>query len=50
LREIAVGRLEGYTARELAARIGVTERTIQRKIKLIYERWKKELLDRAELA
>jgi DNA-directed RNA polymerase specialized sigma24 family protein len=41
LRDIATATLEGYTVSEVAARLKVTSRTIQRKICLIREKWAK---------
>lgn len=38
LRTIAVARLEGFTNGEIAVRLRVTERTVERKVRLIRER------------
>jgi RNA polymerase sigma factor (sigma-70 family) len=38
LRTVAVARLEGFTNGEIAARLRVTERTVERKLRLIRER------------
>lgn len=38
LQTIAVARLEGFTSREIAARLRVTERTIERKLRIVRER------------
>lgn len=43
LRSIAVWKLEGYTHVEIAAKLGVTPRTIIRKLSLIREDWSEEL-------
>jgi RNA polymerase sigma factor (sigma-70 family) len=41
LRQIALGKLEGWTNREIADRHGCTERTIERKLERIRARWTK---------
>jgi DNA-directed RNA polymerase specialized sigma24 family protein len=38
LRTIAVAKLEGFTSGEIAGRLRVTERTVERKLRLIRER------------
>lgn len=43
LREIAVLRIEGHTVEEIATRIGIGRRAIERKLKLIRSKWKHEL-------
>lgn len=43
LRSIAVWKLDGYTHEEIAAKLGVTPRTIIRKLCLIREDWSEEL-------
>ena len=43
LRQIALDRLSGYTNEEIAERQQVSVRTIERKLKLIREDWKKTL-------
>jgi DNA-directed RNA polymerase specialized sigma24 family protein len=40
LRSIALWRMEGYTAEEIAARLGCTRRTVVRKLEMIREAWK----------
>jgi DNA-directed RNA polymerase specialized sigma24 family protein len=45
LRSIAIWKLEGYTEKELAAMLGCTERTIQRKLQLIRAIWQEEEVD-----
>ena len=42
LRQIALGKLEGWTNREIADRQGCTERTIERKLERIRARWTKD--------
>src|SRR5262249_55922570 len=42
LREIAVRKLEGYTTAEIAAMLGRTVRSIERKTKLIRAIWSQE--------
>jgi DNA-directed RNA polymerase specialized sigma24 family protein len=43
LRQIARRRLEGYTNREIAAELGVIERTVERRLQLIRSLWGEEL-------
>ena len=39
LRKIAVARMEGYTNREIASRLGCTERTVERRLRYIRVIW-----------
>jgi len=41
LRAVAVGKMEGYTNDELAARLNVAPRTIERKLRIIRGIWEK---------
>jgi DNA-directed RNA polymerase specialized sigma24 family protein len=41
LRAVAVGKMEGYSNPELAARVGVAPRTIERKLQIIRAIWEK---------
>jgi len=41
LRSVAVGKMEGYTNEELAARLHVAPRTIERKLRIIRGLWEK---------
>jgi len=43
LRQIAELRLDGFSSSEIAKKLGVTERTIQRKLDLIRKAWHREL-------
>ncbi len=43
LRRIAVWKLEGYTADEVAERLGCTRRSVQRKLALIRREWCDEI-------
>jgi DNA-directed RNA polymerase specialized sigma24 family protein len=43
LRRVAVWKLEGYTADEVAARLGCTRRAVQRKLNLIRREWCAEI-------
>ncbi|MCG8587329.1 MAG: ECF-type sigma factor [Pirellulales bacterium] len=43
LRRIANARIEGYTVAEIADQLSVTTRTVERKLKLIRNRWGEEL-------
>lgn len=43
LRRVAVSRLDGYTTAEIAERLGVTVRSVERKLRLIRETWQLEL-------
>lgn len=42
LRTIALAKMEGYTNEEIATRLGVAPRTIERKLQLIRELWEPE--------
>jgi DNA-directed RNA polymerase specialized sigma24 family protein len=42
LRNVAVWRLEGFTNDEIAQRLGISERTVERKLKLIRQEWSEE--------
>ena len=42
LREIAALKLEGYTSGEIARKLGVVERTVERKLGLIRAHWRPE--------
>lgn len=44
LREIAVGKMEGYSNSELAEKYGCSERTIERRLRLIREKCQQEFL------
>ena len=45
LRDIAVGKMEGFSNAELAQKLGCSERTIERRIKLIRQKISKDLLN-----
>lgn len=45
LRTVAVDRLEGYTNNEIAERLGISVRTVERKLSLIRKKWTHELED-----
>lgn len=47
-RRVAELRLEGYSNDEIAAQLGVTTRSIERKLKIIRTQWTKELGEDAE--
>jgi DNA-directed RNA polymerase specialized sigma24 family protein len=42
LREVAVAKMEGYTNAEIAARLGVVERTVKRRLETIRVIWSKK--------
>jgi DNA-directed RNA polymerase specialized sigma24 family protein len=42
LRAVALAKLEGYTNEEIAARLGVVERTVARRLRLIRRLWAAE--------
>ena len=42
LRKIAVAKMEGYNNAEIAAQMNCSERTIERRLKLIRDKWKQE--------
>jgi DNA-directed RNA polymerase specialized sigma24 family protein len=48
LRRVAVMKIQGYTHEEIAAALGISRRSVIRKVNLIRERWAAEL-DRLEL-
>jgi DNA-directed RNA polymerase specialized sigma24 family protein len=43
LRRIAEARIEGYTASEIAERLSIPQRSVERKLKLIRDQWSREL-------
>jgi RNA polymerase sigma factor (sigma-70 family) len=45
LREIAVLRIDGYAVSEIAQKMNIGERAVERKLQLIRAKWKRELLD-----
>ncbi|MCI0682205.1 MAG: ECF-type sigma factor [Gemmataceae bacterium] len=46
LRQVALGKMEGYTNEELAAKLGLTCRSIERKLNRIRTLWLRESLPR----
>lgn len=48
LRELAVTKLEGYSNAELAQRFGCSERTIERRLHLIREKFQQEMIGNDE--
>jgi DNA-directed RNA polymerase specialized sigma24 family protein len=45
LRTIVVLRIEGYLVSEIAERLSISERTVERKLQLIRDKWARELTD-----
>jgi RNA polymerase sigma factor (sigma-70 family) len=45
LREIAILRIEGYNVAEIAQKLAIGTRAVERKLQLIRAKWKRELLD-----
>jgi len=45
LREIAILRIEGYNVAEIAQKLAIGMRAVERKLQLIRKKWKRELLD-----
>jgi DNA-directed RNA polymerase specialized sigma24 family protein len=45
LREIAVLRIEGYNVAEIAQKLAISQRALERKLQLIRAQWKRELFD-----
>jgi RNA polymerase sigma factor (sigma-70 family) len=45
LREIAILRIEGYNVAEIAQKLAIGMRAVERKLQLIRTKWKRELLD-----
>ena len=43
LRELCQMRMEGYSNDEIAERLGITTRSVERKLQLIREKWSREL-------
>ena len=43
LRKVAMSRVEGYTVDEIAATLDISKRSVERKLQLIRNRWKREL-------
>ena len=43
LRSIAVRKLEGYSAQEIATELGASTRTVERKLRLIRAIWEEEM-------
>ena len=43
LRTVALRRMEGYTIREIGQELGMATRAVDRKLRLIREKWAKEL-------
>ena len=42
LRQVAVAKMEGYSNDEIAARLGVKTRTVERKLNLIRDIWSQQ--------
>jgi len=42
LRAVALGKMEGYTNDEIAAQLGCAPATVERRLRLIRKRWRKE--------
>lgn len=42
LRQIAISRIEGYTVPEIAAELAISTRTVERKLRLIRNKWSKD--------
>jgi RNA polymerase sigma factor (sigma-70 family) len=47
LRQVAIWRLDGFTNEEIARKLGLTTRSIERKLQRIREIWKEEIEPRA---
>lgn len=43
LRAVAVWKLEGYTNHEIGEKIGLKEKTVERKLQLIRRMWEQEV-------
>jgi DNA-directed RNA polymerase specialized sigma24 family protein len=43
LRSVAVWKMEGYSNAEIAAKLGCVERSVERKLRLIRNRWAREV-------
>lgn len=42
-RHVVVSRIEGYTVAEIAGQLGITKRSVERKLQLIRDKWSREL-------
>ena len=42
-RQVALGKLEGYTNQELAERLGISLRSVERKLQIIRSKWDREI-------
>lgn len=42
-RHVVVSRIEGYTVSEIAGQLGITKRSVERKLQLIRDKWSREL-------
>jgi DNA-directed RNA polymerase specialized sigma24 family protein len=45
LRDIALWKMEGWTGDEIAGKLGITRRSVDRKLERIRELWKGELAE-----
>lgn len=45
LREIAILRIEGYNVAEIAHKLAISRRAVERKLQLIRAQWRRELFD-----
>jgi DNA-directed RNA polymerase specialized sigma24 family protein len=43
LRSVAVWKMEGYSNAEIAQKLGCVERSVERKLRLIRDRWAREV-------
>jgi RNA polymerase sigma factor (sigma-70 family) len=49
LRQVAILRIEGYTVPEIAEKLAIAVRSVERKLQLIREHWKRELFGENQL-
>jgi DNA-directed RNA polymerase specialized sigma24 family protein len=45
LRKVAILRIEGYTVAEIAQKVDIGQRAVERKLQLIRDKWRRELLE-----
>jgi DNA-directed RNA polymerase specialized sigma24 family protein len=43
LQQLALNKLEGYTNKEIAGKLGCSVATVERRLKLIRKKWQREL-------
>ena len=44
LRKVAIGKMEGYTNQEIARKLGIGLRGVERKLQIIRHKWESEIV------